>query len=319
MAPLDSVFSAALRDAGGRFQPGRSGNPRGRPPGSLNRATRLRAWLDDGEERSNARIVIDRALGGDHVAARHLMDRLDPKPRTRPLPLVLGDDIEIDSTYEAAFHLMATGEIAPDEAIAVGRFLDQLRAHRAKSDAAAAQAADDAQLAAARAARTAALERQNDLLRRENAGLSARLAALESAAALPPAPAPALADDQYSACIIRPASQDAAPPAEAPVTPLAETPVAMSPPAPAPVPTSAPAPSPADDLYSASIIRSPAPPDLAPPPPASQPIPAAPMRRRKSAMRYWAGQPAPGIAYAGERIRGVQERRYDSTRGIRSV
>src|SRR5208282_3632180 len=84
MAPLDEAASAS-RDAGGRFQPGRSGNPRGRPLGSLNRATRLRAWLDDGEERANARIVIDRALGGDHVAARHLMDRLDPKPRTRPL------------------------------------------------------------------------------------------------------------------------------------------------------------------------------------------------------------------------------------------
>jgi hypothetical protein len=303
MAPLDSA-EVASRDAGGRFQPGRSGNPRGRPPGSLNRATRLRAWLDDGEERANARVVIDRALGGDHVAARHLMDRLDPKPRTRPLPLVLGDDIEIDSTYEAAFHLMATGEIAPDEAIAVARFLNELREHRAKSDAVAAQAADDAQLAEARAARTAALELQNDLLRRENASLSARLAALESAAA--PPPAPTLADDQYSASIIRPAPEDGAPPRAAPVE--------ISRPASA----SAPVPSPADDQYSASIIRSPTPPD-APPPPASQPIPAAPMRRRKSAMRYWAGKPAPGVAYAGERIRGVQERRYDSTRGIRSV
>jgi hypothetical protein len=292
MAPLDD--SAALRDAGGRFQPGRSGNPRGRPPGSLNRATRLRAWLDDGEERTNARVVIDRALGGDHVAARHLMDRLDPKPRTRPLPLVLGDDIEIDSTYEAAFHLMATGEIAPDEAIAVGRFLDQLRAHRAQSDAAAAQAADDAQLAAARAARTAALELQNDLLRRENASLSARLAALESAAAAPPAPAPT---DQYSACIIRPAPQDAALPAE--------TPVEMFPAMPAPAPS--PAPTQTDDQYSASIIRSPTPPD------------AAPMRRRKSATRDGAGQPAPGALYAGERISGAPGRRSDTDRGVRAV
>jgi hypothetical protein len=308
MAPLDSA-EVASRDAGGRFQPGRSGNPRGRPLGSLNRATRLRAWLDDGEERANARIVIDRALGGDHVAARHLMDRLDPKPRTRPLPLVLGPDIEIDPTYEAAFHLMATGEIAPDEALAVARFLNELREHRAKSAAVAAQIAGDAQLAEARAARTAALGLQNELLRRENASLTARLAALESATAPPPeatvAPpaeiaAPAPTDDQYSTSIIRsPALLDVAP-------------------APTPAPASAPAATPTNDQYSASIIR-PAPLDAAPPPPVAQPIPAAPMRRRKSAMRYWAGQPAPGAAYAGERIRGVQDRRYDSNRGVRSV
>jgi hypothetical protein len=136
------------------------------------------------------------------------------------------------------------------------------------------------------------------LLRRENASLSARLAALESAVS--PTPAPAPADDEYSACIIRPAPEDGTPPRAAPVE--------ISP------PMSAPAPSPADDLYSTSIIRSPAPQHAAP-----QPIPAAPMRRRKSAMRYWDGKPAPGSAYEGERIRGVQDRRYDSTRGIRAV
>jgi hypothetical protein len=139
--------------------------------------------------------------------------------------------------------------------------------------------------------------------------LSARLAALESAVS--PTPAPAPADDEYSACIIRPAPEDGTPPRAAPVE--------MSPP-----PTvSTPARSPADDQYSASIIRSPAPQDAAPPPaalpPVAPPIPAAPMRRRKSAMRYWAGQPAPGSAYEGERIRGVQERRHDTNRGIRAV
>jgi len=86
-----------------------------------------------------------------------------------------------------------------------------------------------------------------------------------------------------------------------------------------PVETSPPAPTPTDDLFSTSIIRSPASQGAAPPPTGSQPIPATPMRRRKSAMRYWAGQPAPGSAYAGERIRGVQDRRYDTNRGVRSV
>jgi hypothetical protein len=41
---------AAARDARGRFQPGCSGNPAGKKPGTLNRATILKRVMAEGDE-----------------------------------------------------------------------------------------------------------------------------------------------------------------------------------------------------------------------------------------------------------------------------
>jgi hypothetical protein len=80
---MDGLAQGAIRDANGRFVPGRSGNPAGKKPGTRNRATVLRAALSDGEDKAAARIVIDKALAGDAVAARFIVDRLTPRPRGR--------------------------------------------------------------------------------------------------------------------------------------------------------------------------------------------------------------------------------------------
>jgi len=79
----------ALRDGKGRFVPGHSGNPAGKKPGTRNRATALREALRDGEDCTVARIVIDKALAGDAVAARFIVDRLTPRPRGRAIALDL--------------------------------------------------------------------------------------------------------------------------------------------------------------------------------------------------------------------------------------
>jgi len=207
----------ALRDRRGRFRPGQSGNPAGKPPGALNRTTRLRKFLEDGDERANARIVIERALGGDAVTARFVMSWLDPKPRARPIPLVapgLGAEMSIDDAYEATFAALVEGEIAPEEAQAVARYLEQLRAARAQRAAAAPEATD----APAREALVRNLQYDNAALNRENEALLARVKALEAAAAAGPAAGPAAAaaaapepaPDVNSTCNFRPG--DAAPP-----------------------------------------------------------------------------------------------------------
>ena len=65
---MDGINQTAMRDAGGRFVPGQSGNPAGEKPGTRNRATLLAQALRDGEGEAAARIIIDKALAGGAVA-----------------------------------------------------------------------------------------------------------------------------------------------------------------------------------------------------------------------------------------------------------
>ena len=120
--------AAIERDTKGRFRPGTSGNPAGKKPGTRNRATLLKEALRDGEDTSIARIVIDKALAGDAVAARFLLERLEPKPRGRPIHLDIPEGEspagEVVATFNAALRAMAAGEITPDEAVSVARFLE---------------------------------------------------------------------------------------------------------------------------------------------------------------------------------------------------
>jgi hypothetical protein len=70
------------------FKPGQSGNPAGRPKYTVV-SEALRAQLaekmpDAGEEtfaEALARALIDKALGGDVLAAREILDRVEGKPR----------------------------------------------------------------------------------------------------------------------------------------------------------------------------------------------------------------------------------------------
>src|SRR5215469_5939291 len=125
---MDAAAPAIDRDAKGRFRAGCSGNPAGKKPGTRNRATRLKEALRDGEDAAVARIVIDKALAGDAVAARFLLERLEPKPRGRPIHLEIPEGLspagEVVATFNAALRAMAAGEITPDEAINVARFLE---------------------------------------------------------------------------------------------------------------------------------------------------------------------------------------------------
>jgi hypothetical protein len=131
-AHMDGLAHGAQRDADGRFVVGHSGNPSGKKPGIRNRATLLREALGDGEDIAAARVVIDKALSGDMVAARFVVGRLEPRPRGRAIALDLPEGAgarDIVAAYDATVRAMATGEITPDEALQVSRVLDgRLRA-----------------------------------------------------------------------------------------------------------------------------------------------------------------------------------------------
>jgi Family of unknown function (DUF5681) len=135
---MGEACEAPRRDFRGRFVPGQSGNPAGKQPGTRNRATMLREALADGEDATVARIVIDKALAGDAVAARFIVDRLTPRPRGREIELDLPEGssaADILTASNATIQAMAAGEITPDEALMVTRILD----FRLKALAAAAR------------------------------------------------------------------------------------------------------------------------------------------------------------------------------------
>src|SRR5258707_3473781 len=121
---MDQANDKPTRDGNGRFVPGQSGNPKGKVPGTRNRATVLRELMRDGEEDAVGRVLIDRALGGDPVAARFLIEGLNPKPRQRTITLDLPDGADAAAIFLAAASAMVVGEITPQEATSVVRFIE---------------------------------------------------------------------------------------------------------------------------------------------------------------------------------------------------
>jgi hypothetical protein len=124
------VGAQAKQDRGGRFAPGVSGNPAGKRKGTRNRMTILAAALSLDESGEIARAVIDRALAGDHVAARFCLKLLVPKLRSRPIELDLPacNSVEdIVAAFDVTVAAMAAGEITPDEALTVSRVLNRRR------------------------------------------------------------------------------------------------------------------------------------------------------------------------------------------------
>jgi Family of unknown function (DUF5681) len=141
-AAFDSISSAAARDARGRFQPGCSGNPAGKKPGTLNRATILKRVMAEGDEERIASLIVERALKGEWAALRFVQDRLEPKPRTRPIALDFPESATVAEMSEIVLRAMADGEISPDEAIQIMRLLDKVEAQRCTAWAAAVVAGE---------------------------------------------------------------------------------------------------------------------------------------------------------------------------------
>jgi hypothetical protein len=119
------------RDGRGRFAKGRSGNPAGRPRGSVNRATRSAVQLLDGEAEALTRKAVEMALAGDPVALRLCLDRIVGVRRGRPVQLAGGLALPPIATHAdlvGAMNVIAVaamqGAITPDEAFALSKMVD---------------------------------------------------------------------------------------------------------------------------------------------------------------------------------------------------
>ncbi|MCZ6679426.1 MAG: DUF5681 domain-containing protein [Candidatus Poribacteria bacterium] len=113
-----------------RFKPGQSGNPDGRPHGSRNKATLLldKILLDDAADVAEA--VVKAAKEGDMTAARMILDRACPVPKSRRVKLKLPN---IEQAEDASVALrtviatMARGDISLDEASTICSVIEAKR------------------------------------------------------------------------------------------------------------------------------------------------------------------------------------------------
>ena len=104
------------------FEPGRSGNPNGRPVGSRNRIARALEELIDGKAEALVAKVIEKALEGDSSMLRALLSKTVPAQRARTVELELPSiETTADAPAASAAVLAACscGEISPAEAEAI--------------------------------------------------------------------------------------------------------------------------------------------------------------------------------------------------------
>jgi len=113
-----------------KFKSGQSGNPGGRPKGSLNKATLAAQALLDGEAEALTRKVVDLAKDGHPVALRLCLERLLPPRKDRPinfiLPKIKGAE-DLVKALGAILEAVAQGEITPGEGQTLTAMLDGYR------------------------------------------------------------------------------------------------------------------------------------------------------------------------------------------------
>ena len=111
----------------GRFKPGQSGNPAGKPKGARHRTTMAIEALLEGQAEALTQKAIEMALSGDGVAMRLVLDRLVPPRRDRHIAIELPPvKTATDATAASGkiVDAVASGEITPNDGAEVGKILD---------------------------------------------------------------------------------------------------------------------------------------------------------------------------------------------------
>jgi hypothetical protein len=129
IVPVSSLKLQADRDKAGRFAKGKSGNPKGKPPGARNAATRLAEAMLDGEAAALTRKIMERALVGDPTAMRLCFERIVAPRRERTVEIDLppirnaGD---IAGAMGAIAAAVANGAVTPSDAGELARMVATL-------------------------------------------------------------------------------------------------------------------------------------------------------------------------------------------------
>jgi hypothetical protein len=118
------------RENKGRWKPGTSGNPQGRPAGSRNKAAVIIESMLEGDAAALAGKLLERTREGDIRAIGMCLDRLAP-PRREPtaclsLPVPTTAQ-EVLDTLGILLQRVAAGEVPPSQAEMLYRILDVQR------------------------------------------------------------------------------------------------------------------------------------------------------------------------------------------------
>ncbi|MFZ4072372.1 MAG: DUF5681 domain-containing protein, partial [Caulobacterales bacterium] len=107
------------KQARGRFKPGQSGNPNGRPTGSRHKVSLLVEQMIENEAEALTRAALILAKAGDGALLKALLDRLAPPRRDRPVQVdlpPLQSPQDAPNIAAALLGLAASGELTPSEA-----------------------------------------------------------------------------------------------------------------------------------------------------------------------------------------------------------
>jgi hypothetical protein len=120
--PAARAENTARKQRGRPFEPGKSGNPKGRPKGSRNKTTLAVEALLDGEAEAITRMLLQKAREGDMTALRLCLERVLSPRHDRPVAFDLPP---IESTADAGtassavLAACAEGALSPAEAAQV--------------------------------------------------------------------------------------------------------------------------------------------------------------------------------------------------------
>lgn len=111
------------RNEKGQFAKGHVHNPKGRTPGSRNKATQAALALMEGQLEEITQTLIDAALGGDLAAIRLVLERLVPPCKEKALPQIhlptVTDAQSLPKLTAAVLDAVSRGDLTPGEANAL--------------------------------------------------------------------------------------------------------------------------------------------------------------------------------------------------------
>ena len=125
------VADNSVRKQRGRpFVLGQSGNPKGKPKGTRNKATMMVLQLMEGAAEEITRTVLDAARNGDLGAAKMVLERLAPPLRERPVHLDLPDTGTPEGclhAQSAILHAVGAGDLLPSEGAVLAGIVENRR------------------------------------------------------------------------------------------------------------------------------------------------------------------------------------------------